>query len=258
MAFADNACFVSLPGDVMSGFAPFEDKPKTFQMHDRWSLLFFKFPGVLYLDDDCYSLEPGLIGLIPPGYKRRFEYLGKSHHLFNHFEYDEKAIPPRDYPLMRQTGRQMKFIEEAMLSMIRCQSRNALLAEVTLWQLLLMFDELPVADSGQAGKKAIHPALQSAMEWIELNLSKSIMISDIVAVSETPERSLRRMFNAQLGTTITGYIRERRMEYAYHLLQSTTMRVKQIAFEVGIPDLHLFNKTVKRYWGKPPTMLRKP
>ncbi|WOO39608.1 helix-turn-helix transcriptional regulator [Rubellicoccus peritrichatus] len=243
----------------MSGFAPFTDKPKTFLMPDHWSLLFFKYPGQLHLDETAFQLSNGIIGLIPPGVKRYFQYYGKSHHLFTHFLYPKGLNDlPKRYPLFRAAGDQATAMEEPFLSMIRCQARNPLLASVTLWQLLLKFDELKAVDSQSESPEVIHPSLKRAMEWIELNLTNSISISEIVSISGSSERSLRRMFRTHASSTIVGYIRQRRMEHAIHLLQGTNLPVKEIACEVGIPDLHLFNKTVKRYWGKAPRLLRKP
>lgn len=256
--FSPDEYFASLPIDVVAGFAPFEDKPKTFLMNDGWSLLFFKYPGSASLGEERFSIRPGLVGLIPPGVRRYFSYLGKSHHVFVHFGYTQGAARlPENYPLVRDSRDQAQSIEDSFLSIIRCQVRNPLMAKVTLWQLLLLFDDLSVTDD-QVDDQVRHPALDRAMDWIELNLSHNIAIADVVVASGSPERSLRRMFRANGNTTITGYIRQRRMEHAYHLLQSTTLAVKEVAYAVGIPDLHLFNKTVKRYWGKPPRLLRRP
>ena len=41
----------------------------------------------------------------------------------------------------------------------------------------------------------------------------------------------------------------RRMERALPLLKPTTMAVKTIAAEVGLPDLHFFNKTIRAATG---------
>ena len=47
------------------------------------------------------------------------------------------------------------------------------------------------------------------------------------------------------------------MERARYLLEHSTMPIKAIARDVGIPDLHLFNKTVRRELGKSPREVRK-
>jgi len=46
------------------------------------------------------------------------------------------------------------------------------------------------------------------------------------------------------------------MERALHLLKHTTMAVKTIAAEVGLPDLHFFNKTIRAATGLGPREYR--
>ena len=56
--------------------------------------------------------------------------------------------------------------------------------------------------------------------------------------------------------TVEGYIRQRRVERALHLLAHTTLTVKTIAGEVGLPDLHFFNKTIRAAAGLSPREYR--
>jgi transcriptional regulator GlxA family with amidase domain len=47
------------------------------------------------------------------------------------------------------------------------------------------------------------------------------------------------------------------VERARHLLLNSTLPIKVIAREVGIPDPHLFNKIIRRELGKAPREVRK-
>jgi transcriptional regulator GlxA family with amidase domain len=67
---------------------------------------------------------------------------------------------------------------------------------------------------------------------------------------------LTRLFQAEAKTSVVGYIRQRRMERAQHLLTQTTLPIKVIATQVGMRDLHAFNKTVRREFGVSPRSLR--
>jgi len=51
-------------------------------------------------------------------------------------------------------------------------------------------------------------------------------------------------------------VRKCRLERAVHLLLYSDMPVKQVACDVGIPDLQLFNKTIRRTFGLAPRVLR--
>jgi AraC-like DNA-binding protein len=46
------------------------------------------------------------------------------------------------------------------------------------------------------------------------------------------------------------------MRQAEYLLRNSTLPIKLIAQECGIPDLHYFNKLVKGRFGRPPSRLR--
>jgi AraC-like DNA-binding protein len=55
---------------------------------------------------------------------------------------------------------------------------------------------------------------------------------------------------------VTEYVRRRRVERARHLLLHSGLSIKQVACEVGLPDLQLFNKTIRRAYGVAPRSLR--
>jgi transcriptional regulator GlxA family with amidase domain len=67
---------------------------------------------------------------------------------------------------------------------------------------------------------------------------------------------LTRLFTAQLESTVVGYIRDRRMRRAHHLLTASTLPIASIAATVGIPDLQAFNKACRRTLGAPPRSVR--
>jgi transcriptional regulator GlxA family with amidase domain len=67
---------------------------------------------------------------------------------------------------------------------------------------------------------------------------------------------LTRLFRAATDQTVVEAIARRRMERARHLLQFSNMPVKEIAVQVGMPDLQHFNKAVRRHLGGAPTKVR--
>jgi AraC family transcriptional regulator len=55
---------------------------------------------------------------------------------------------------------------------------------------------------------------------------------------------------------VVGYIRQRRMARARHLLTATTMSIPAIAASIGITDLQAFNKACRRELGRSPRAIR--
>jgi transcriptional regulator GlxA family with amidase domain len=55
---------------------------------------------------------------------------------------------------------------------------------------------------------------------------------------------------------VVGYIRRLRTERARHLLVNSTLPVKAVAVQVGLPDLQQFNKVIRRELGRSPREVR--
>jgi transcriptional regulator GlxA family with amidase domain len=55
---------------------------------------------------------------------------------------------------------------------------------------------------------------------------------------------------------VVGWIRQRRMARARHLLTATTMSIPAVAASVGITDLQAFNKACRRELGGSPRAVR--
>ena len=60
-----------------------------------------------------------------------------------------------------------------------------------------------------------------------------------------------------MGVTVNNYIRELRFEKARRLLESTDMKLIDVAIEVGYSDIQALNKLFKKNLGVTPTEYRK-
>jgi AraC-like DNA-binding protein len=98
----------------------------------------------------------------------------------------------------------------------------------------------------------LHPALRKTVQIIEARLEGTIVIPDLAREVGMSHNHLIRLFRAKFKTTIEGYIRDRRIKRALNLLRYSTATVKSIAAEVGLPDLHQFNKAIRRECGRSP------
>ena len=91
---------------------------------------------------------------------------------------------------------------------------------------------------------------------IELRLAGPISVAALASEVGLSHNHLTRLFHAHAGETVAGYIAQRRLLRARHLLLHSTLPVKSIAAQVGIPDLHLFNKSSAAPWARPPASAR--
>ena len=64
---------------------------------------------------------------------------------------------------------------------------------------------------------------------------------------------LSNTFRKEIGTTLTDYVRTKRIEYAKKLLETTSLQIQSIAQKCGILDLNYFSKVFKKYTGLTPS-----
>jgi two-component system response regulator YesN len=66
------------------------------------------------------------------------------------------------------------------------------------------------------------------------------------------ENYISQLFKKETGVTLTKFLQSVRMENAKHLLQSTRLKVNEVACKVGYPDEAHFSKDFKAFVGMSP------
>ena len=239
-----------LAGRAVHGRRGVEEK---FQLPELWCLHLYNYHGTLSVDGTDFPIEPGFASVTPPNARIVYRFQGESWHGFAHFHLEEKGdrVPMR---VMQDLGAAYggiaRAIDEAAgwLPSMPCRS------SVRLWEVLWQLVNHPYSE--KTPRKLLHPALSQAVREIEVQLAEPISIPEIARRADISHNHLTRLFKAQFNLTAEGYIRQRRTERALHLLKHTTMAVKTIAAEVGLPDLHYFNKTIRAATGLSPREFR--
>jgi AraC-like DNA-binding protein len=127
-------------------------------------------------------------------------------------------------------------------------------AEAWLWDLLWELADRTLRSRRE--QPQLHVALTRACRVVHARLTESLTLADLARPAGVSPAHLTRLFRAELGITATDYLRRCRMERALQLLTRSELPIKEIACEVGIPDLHAFNKAVRRGYGVSPRELR--
>lgn len=91
---------------------------------------------------------------------------------------------------------------------------------------------------------------------IDQNIRRQMAIGELAREVGLSQNYLARRFHIQFGMTLRRYMLNRRASMARHLLSTTTMSVKAVAAEVGIPDVHYFNKQFRAVAGMSPSLYR--
>jgi AraC-like DNA-binding protein len=223
-------------------------------MHELWCVHLYHYHATLRINGEVFPIHPGSISVTPPEAHLEYSYRGRSVHAYAHFTLEPGGSDVR-IPAMQNRGDDFAALNRDFEHAVGTFSTQPARATARLWDVLWQL----VEDSKVPGTPAAqgHPAVAEAMKIIELRLGEPIAVASLAHHLDISHNHLTRLFQAEMKTSVVGYIRQRRMQRARHLLTQTTLPVKAIATQVGIRDLHAFNKTVRRELGAPPRSLRR-
>jgi AraC-like DNA-binding protein len=224
---------------------------ESFHLPDLWQFHLYGYAGELTVGGSAHAIRPGRVSLIPPGTQAHFRYRGRSEHLYAHLRLLGSGAPLR-VPVMQDAGADAallsRLLREAVAAMPAAPARAA--AEV--WTALWHVAHLP----GEGRPGTPHSAVATATAHIEEHLAGPLSVPEIARVAGVSHNHLTRLFRAETGDTVVGWIRRRRMERARHLLRASTLPIPAVAAAVGIADLQAFNKTCRRELGASPRAIR--
>lgn len=106
-------------------------------------------------------------------------------------------------------------------------------------------------------KNNYSPCVRRAIDFMNLNLSKLLSISDIAEAAGIDKRYLAKRFGQETGMTMKQYLAKKRCEIAAELLMDRELSVQEIAAYVGYPDNNYFSKVFKTNFGSSPQDYRK-
>ena len=92
---------------------------------------------------------------------------------------------------------------------------------------------------------------------LKRNFREIDAIGRAVALSNVPERTLKRRFKAATGIPLIDYLQNLRIEEAKRLLESGGSAVDEVSAEVGYADASFFRRLFKRVTGLRPTEYRR-
>ncbi|ADD42636.1 AraC family transcriptional regulator [Stackebrandtia nassauensis] len=222
-----------------------QSRTDVFRLPDLWQLHLYQYEGVLSLGGRSHDIRPGRVSLIPPATTVEFSYRGRSEHLYAHF----RAASGVAVPVMQDAATAAPLLCGLLSEAVR--ERGSVAAHAAVWAALWKVANLP-SDTGHLG----HAAVRVAMDHIEWRLAEPMTVPQIADAAGISHNHLTRLFRAETGTSVVGYIRARRMGRAEHLLTETTVPIATVAATVGIPDLQAFNKICRRELGASPSRVR--
>jgi len=239
-------------GTAVHGHHPVE----RYRMLGFWCVHFYTYHARLKVDDCWYEIKPGVATVFPPDAELEYRYQGRSEHVYAHFFLPTlPAAACERVPVLQSLGTRFDVLNAALRDAVEHSAISRRRAEVRLWDVLWELVHERSRPVHNAGKPDV---VDTLCRTIELRLSQPLRVSELLGELSlgVSHNHLLRLFRARTGTSILDYIRRRRVERAGHLLQHSTLSIKGIASQVGLADLHLFNKTIRRILGASPRDVR--
>jgi len=116
--------------------------------------------------------------------------------------------------------------------------------------------QLPYASLVRSAPHA-DSVVRNCERWMKKNYRSANAVQKVVQQSGIAERTLKRRFKAATGSTLIEYLQNLRIEEAKRLLESGSMPVDEISFEVNYEDPSFFRRLFKRLTGLTPSQYRR-
>ncbi|MCW8131367.1 MAG: helix-turn-helix transcriptional regulator [Planctomycetota bacterium] len=221
-----------------------------------WCFNLYRYAADLFVEGRHYPIRPGCVSLIPPLLEMEYHFKTGEPQVHAHHIYPDAnaRTPLTPLPVVIDLGQDFERTYQGVEAIVGTFGVHRLRAEVRLWELLWEIAER--AGPVEPGGERMHSALQRAVMLIEQRLAEPLRVEAIAEAAGISQNHLARLFQARFGTSVVGYLRRQRTERARYLLTASTQPIKAIAQQVGIPDLHLFNKVIRRELGRSPRQVR--
>ncbi|MCE4956633.1 AraC family transcriptional regulator [Macrococcoides caseolyticum] len=101
------------------------------------------------------------------------------------------------------------------------------------------------------------PIVTKVIQYIELNLDKSLTLQELADYAKVSKTYLSKVFNTETKQSLTDYINHMRIKKSIELLERTAMPLSDIYSYVGFKSQSYFSKCFKTYTGQTPLQFKK-
>lgn len=232
---------------------------ESFRIREYWVMHLYHYHATLQLRDHTLSIEPGMVTLTAPDERTVYDFPSADcEHFYAFIEPVEDTLKQSVRLVYYPTEIEKDFVSSFRLAIEAFHDRPDQ-SRAVIWNLLWTLANLssPSLERTSDNKQPLaHPAVRKAQRIIQMDLRRPLKVHLIARECKISHNQLTRLFRQHVGMTVAGYIKHQRTRQAEYLLKNSSLPVKIIAQECGIPDLHYFNKVVKAHFGLPPSRMR--
>ena len=158
--------------------------------------------------------------------------------------------------LLRPTPPQREELER-LLALCEREDREygaAALRETYILQLLILLGRMAAVVS-DPGESRMDPKIQQTLSYINENLHDPLGVEQLAEQVYLSKYHFMRLFKAQTGSTVHGYIRQKRLLQAARLLREGRPAA-QAAADSGFGDYSTFHRAFRECFGVNPSALK--
>lgn len=168
----------------------------------------------------------------------------------------QSAISRTTYKRLETRG----YINLICAMLARCSSGEEETEETVQHERTRMeaaFDMKSIRKRAMASRQKIDPRVRMAVDYITLHPGENLTRETLCRMCDVSESTLRRLFKADMGKNIYEFIKDTRMLYATHLLDTTSDPISEIGYQLGYESPSYFTKIFKENFGISPQDYRK-
>lgn len=102
------------------------------------------------------------------------------------------------------------------------------------------------------GNAEYSASIRSAIRYMEEHYAESLQLADVAAYVGLSAEYLSRLFKDETGIKFVVYLNNLRLKHALRLLETTNLKVYEIAEQVGYSNLSYFSTVFKKNFGQNP------
>lgn len=228
--------------------------------------------ATIYSGDICYQMEAGQIHFIKKGEHHRIVADDNSNFHYCCIGYLPETSCENIQGFLEATGAQKSFLIEDMGSIrrlffllidefyIRDEESNKMIDLYFCQMLIILYRILSgksVRKLNKQNKSASNHAVYQALKYIDREYLNITTVKQIAAALSYNEYYLCHIFKEKMEMTLKEYLMQKKLITAMELLESSNMKVSDIADQLHFTTLHAFDLAFKRYTGINPSQYRK-
>ena len=110
---------------------------------------------------------------------------------------------------------------------------------------------------GPSGNRLGRQRLERALAFLDTRLAEPVALAEAARVAGCSVHHFAHLFKTSMGVSPMRYLRQRRMQSARELIETTGLSIGEIGYRVGLPDASRFSQAFRAYWKVAPSAFRR-